>query len=113
MVTPVQNTPVSGAQSILWETVTTAGSPHTSQLLGGSQPLAGSVHAVGTWGSATVTVQVSNDGTNWATLKDTSASDISFTADGYAEFTTAALYMRVVSSGGTGDDVDVTVVLRG
>lgn len=77
------------------------------------QGLAGSVQVTGTFGGATVALQVSNDGTNFVTLKDGTGTNITFTAAGMAEFSTAALYVKPTSSGGTADNVTVTVVLRG
>ncbi|MEN9763508.1 MAG: hypothetical protein RI906_3334 [Pseudomonadota bacterium] len=77
------------------------------------QGLAGSVQITGTFGGATIALQVSNDGTNYVTLKDGSGSDISLTSAGMREFSTAALYLKPTSSGGTADNVTVTVVLRG
>jgi hypothetical protein len=77
------------------------------------QGLAGSVQVTGTFGSATITLQASNDATNFVTLKDSAGTAISFTAAGMAEFSTAALYLKPTSSGGTADNVTVTVILRG
>ena len=77
------------------------------------QGLAGSVQVTGTFGSATIALQASNDGTNFVTLKDSAGTAISFTAAGMAEFSTAALYLKPTSSGGTADNVTVTVILRG
>ena len=77
------------------------------------QGLAGAVQVTGTFGGATIALQVSNDNTNFVTLKDAVGSNITFTAAGMAEFSTAALYIKPTSSGGTADDVTVTVVLRG
>ena len=77
------------------------------------QGLAGSVQVTGTFGSATITLQVSNDGTNYVTLKDSAGADISLTSAGMREFSTAALYLKPTSSGGTADNVVVTVILRG
>ena len=77
------------------------------------QGLAGSVQVTGTFGGATIALQVSNDGTNYVTLKDSTGTDITFTAAGMREFSTAALFIKPTSSGGTSDDVTVTVVLRG
>jgi hypothetical protein len=77
------------------------------------QGLAGAIQVTGTFGGATIVLQVSNDGTNWATLKDGTGTNISITSAGMSEFSTAALYLRPSSSGGTADDVTVTVVLRG
>jgi hypothetical protein len=47
------------------------------------------------------------------TLKDSAGTDISLTAAGMREFSTAALYLKPTSSGGTSDNVTVTVILRG
>ena len=77
------------------------------------QGLAGSVQVTGTFGGATITLQVSNDGTNYVTLKDGIGNDITFSAAGMREFSTAALYLKPTSSGGTADNVIVTVILRG
>jgi hypothetical protein len=77
------------------------------------QGLAGSVQVTGTFGGATITLQGSNDGTNFVTLKDSAGTAISVTAAGMAEFSTAALYLKPTSSGGTADNVTVTVILRG
>ncbi len=77
------------------------------------QGLAGSVQVTGTFGGSAVALQVSNDGTNYVTLKDSAGTDISLTSAGMREFSTAALYLKPTSSGGTSDDVVVTVVLRG
>lgn len=71
------------------------------------------VQFTGTFGSATVVLQGSNDGTNYVTLKDVNGTDISATAAAMFEFSTACRFLRVGISGGTGDDVDTTLTLRG
>ena len=95
-----------------WTNLSTADTA-VSVNLTNMQGLAGSVQVTGTFGSATIVLQVSNDATNWTTLKDGTGTNISFTSAGMSEFSTAALYLRPSSSGGTADDVTVTVVLRG
>ena len=104
-------THIVDAKSILWETLTEsdAASPFTIEGLMGS---AGCVQVTGTFGSATVVLQASNDGSNWVTLKDTAGNAISFTSAGMAEFSTAALYLRPSASGGSSQDLDITMVLR-
>ena len=68
--------------------------------LGQAYPLGGSAQVIGgTWGSATVTLQVSHDGANWFTAKDVQGDDITFTDDGYFEFSSAAVLMRFSISG--------------
>jgi hypothetical protein len=77
------------------------------------QGLAGAIQVTGTFGGATIALQVSNNGTNYVTLKNSLGEDVSFTAAGMAEFSTAAMFLKPTSSGGTEDNVTVTVVLRG
>lgn len=77
------------------------------------QGLAGSVQITGTFGGATIALQVSNDGTNFVTLNDNIGAPITFTSAGMREFSTAALFIKPTSSGGTADNVTVTIVLRG
>lgn len=76
----------------------------------GASALAGAVQMTGTPG--TTTMQVSNDGTNWVTLKDLGHADIALTSAGMAEFTTAARYIRP-SFGTSASACVVTLMLRG
>lgn len=57
--------------------------------------------ARGTFGGGTVTIQVSFDGTNWA------STDVTFTADGYKELRVVANYVRAVLAGSTSPTVVV------
>jgi len=95
-----------------WETLTEADSAEAAEL-NSLSGLAGSVQVTGTFGGATVTLQSSNDGTNFATMKDPAGNDISMTSAGMSEFSTAARYIRPSATGGTAQDVDVTVIARG
>ena len=58
--------------------------------------------------SGTITVQVSNDNTNWATLKDVHGTDGAFAAAGIFEMSTGAQYIRL-SADSDIDDVDVII----
>ena len=74
-----------------------------------------SVQVAGTFGAATVKLQGSNDGTNYADLKDGAGSAISLTAAGLASVGPLPLYVKPVASGGTGQSLTVTfsaVLLR-
>jgi hypothetical protein len=74
----------------------------------------GSVQIGGTFGGATVTLEGSNDGTTYFTLKALdNSTNISATAAAYFEFSTAALYIRPAVAGGSANSINVTVVLRG
>ena len=79
----------------------------------GAGALLACAQIAGTFGGATVTLTGSNDGVNFHTLKDVGGSDITMTAAGMAEFSTAALYLKPAISGGAGDSVTVTVAMRG
>lgn len=102
---------VTSAQ-IAWADIAT-GDTIVAYEISGQAGLAGAVQFAGTFGGATVTLQGSNDGTNYVTLTDPTGSDISVTSAGLIEFSTACRYIKPGTSGGTGDAVDVTVVLRG
>jgi len=56
--------------------------------------------------SGTMTIQVSNDGTNWNTIKDVHGTDVTFTAAGVAEISTGAQFIRP-SGDASINDVDV------
>lgn len=56
--------------------------------------------------SGTMTIQVSNDNSNWATAKDTQGNDATATAAGHIEISTAARWIRALSDASIGD-VDV------
>lgn len=103
---------VDGTPRITWTGVSTADTM-VSWKIQGQRGLAGSVQVSGTFGSSTVTLGASNDDSTFATMKDTNGTAISLTAAGYFEFSTAAGYIKPASSGGTADNVDVVVILRG
>lgn len=50
---------------------------------------------------ATIVLQGSNDGVTYTTLKNIAGSDMSFIAAGYAEFSSAAAFIKPSISGGT------------
>ena len=70
------------------------------------------VQVTGTFGGATIVMQGSLDGTNFFNLTDAFGNALSITAAGGADMNTAVLHIRPSSSGGTGDDVTVTFVIR-
>lgn len=70
------------------------------------------VTASGTWGSATLVIQGSNDGNTWFTVDDVDGTPVSFTSDSMAVIRDNPLYMRPKTSGGTGSDVDVHIAMK-
>lgn len=107
-----QSTGVPGTTTIKWETLTENDSA-AEHAPGGYEPAIGNVQVVGTFGGATVNFQGSNDGTNWVNLSDTQGTEISLTATGAADFSSAMLYFKPVAASGSSQDIDVIVNFRG
>jgi hypothetical protein len=109
---PVRSSLGAGVSQVQWggDTAVADGDTIVADLPSGTEPVVGSVQVTGTFGAA-VTLQASDDGTNFVTLKDLGGSDISFTSAGRTEFSTAAAYIKPAEAGVTG--VVVTVTLRG
>lgn len=72
-----------------------------------------SVQVVGTFASATVVLQGSNDGTNFVTLTDPQGNALSKTAAALESVSEHTRYIRPSTSGGSGTDVDVFVFVKG
>lgn len=109
-ITPVESSQGINIAQVFWETLTDAdtGTAHQPAGLSGCF---GAVQFVGTIGTA-VTLEVSNDGTNFVTLNDKDGTAISTgTSGAMFEFSTAARFIRPGSPTGT-SDVDVTLILR-
>lgn len=68
-----------------------------------------SVQVTGTFNSNTLTMQGSNDGINWYTLKDINGNDVTFTAAGLKSIATPCLFIRPSDGGSTG--VTLTIIL--
>jgi hypothetical protein len=71
-----------------------------------------SIQASGTFGGATINLQGSNDGTNYANLSDPQGVVIGLTAAGIKQVLEAVRYQRPAISGGTGSSINVTMFLR-
>lgn len=73
-----------------------------------------SVQVEGTFGSATVTIQGSNDGTNWQTLTDPQGTALTWTsANRIEQIEEITRYVRPITAGGTGTNINVNILLRG
>jgi hypothetical protein len=94
-------------KNVLWETL------DNTNLDGGPVPFPEwsdrTVQVIGTFDTATVTIQGSLDGgTTWATLTDDQGADLAFTAAGLEKVAqTTGLIRPLVSSAGGSTDVDV------
>lgn len=70
-----------------------------------------SVQITGTFDSATVVLEGSNDGTNWVTLTDPQGNAISKTSAGLEQIEEVTRYIRPKHSGGTSaESITVTVL---
>lgn len=101
---------------VTWEELNSGdtGSPIDQDGMRSNRALAGCIQFTGTFnGGTTAVLEGSNDGTNYSTLRDMVGANISLTAAGMVEFSTSALYIRPSVSGGSSDDVDAIMVLRG
>lgn len=96
--------------TVTWEGVTTAGNASIPSVAAGAGLALASVQVTGTFGSATVAFHGSNDGTNFVALNDVEDTTIGITSAGASEFSSGMAYFKPVVSGGTGDDLDVTLV---
>lgn len=66
----------------------------------------------GTWGSATLVIEGSNDGTNFTTLTDPQGNSLSKTADFIETIQENPVYIRVSTSGGTNSVIPVRLICR-
>ena len=71
-----------------------------------------SVQVDGTWASATLVWEGSNDGTTYYTLNDPDGVAISKTANFMEAVMEGTVYARPRTSGGSGTDLDVVVTCR-
>lgn len=69
--------------------------------------------ATGTFGGATLTIEGSNDGTNWVALKDTTGAAATLTAAGCLHIQKTPRFMRPnLTTPGTGAAVTVSCLSR-
>lgn len=111
-IQPAVDYPIVGCTRILWETLTSDDTA-APWMIRGSSGVAGNIQVVGDFGSdASVSLEASNDGTNWAAIDDIEGDVIGVTANNVRDFSTAALYIRPAVADGTAEDLDIYVALR-
>lgn len=71
-----------------------------------------SVQVDGAFGGGTVTLEGSNDGTNWFTLRDPQGTALSFTTAALKQVMETTLFTRANLTGGAAVNVNVTMCLR-
>ena len=94
---------------ITWETMGNADTGTSSSVPEYSDK---TVQITGTFGGATVTLQGSNDDTNWTTLTDIQGTALAVTAADISLVAENPLYVRAITTGGTGTDVDVIIAAK-
>lgn len=106
---PVRSSLGNGISQVTWGGTTAIANGDTinPDLPSTTEGAIGAVQVTGI-SAGTVTLAGSEDGTNFVTLVDTAGNDISFTAAGRAEFTTAAAYIKPVETTAAGAVVTVT-----
>ena len=104
-------------EMILWETVTCGDTGSAYEVPDWATSL--TVQALGTFQdassppeSSTLTMQGSNDGTNWSTLHADDGNDIAFTAAGIEIVAELPRYVRPSHNKASGGDVDVYLFVR-
>lgn len=110
-VSPVVDLSIADAPRHIWAELATGDTINALKLTGAGARRA-SVQVAGTFGGATVKIQTSNDGTNFADIKDIHNTAVSTTAAAVFEITSAAIYIKPAISGGTSDSVNVTMFMR-
>ena len=71
-----------------------------------------SVHVYGTFGSASVAVQGSNNGTSFAALNDPTGTVIAITTERIKAILENTMQIKPVATGGTGQSITVAILMR-
>lgn len=105
--------PTRSVARTIWETLTSANAVGSGEALDRHPDK--TVQLTGTFGSATVIMQGSNDGgTTYFTLQDAQGDALSFTAAGGNVILENPALIRPSASGGDGtQDIDVILISRG
>lgn len=100
---------IAGVELFTWSAM---GNADKGDAAGFPQNADKSVQIDGTFGSATVVLQGSLDGSNWFTLTDPQGNAISKTSAALETIEENVLYIRPSTSGGTGTSVNVRLIAR-
>ena len=111
-ITPTIDSIATNISRFRWQDFNTTDT-EVGVLVSGATGVIGCMQVSGTFGGATVTLQGSTDNSDFRTLLDLSGNPITFTSAGIRDFSTAAPYVRPIATGGTGDNVSVTIIVQG
>lgn len=104
-----RSSPAWGTEKIFYEQINQ--DDESAVFRPGGKLQKGTIQATGTFTTATLDLQGSNDGTNFVTVDDIGGTTAQLSAAGFIEFQTTFLEYKLVG-GGTTLDADVTVILR-
>lgn len=102
--------PVGKASVVTWSAMATGDTGNAVQSPGFSDR---SIQVEGTFGGSTVTIQGSNDGTNYYTLTDTAGVALTFTSAGLRQILQITRYIRPTVTAGAGSALNVNVLIVG
>lgn len=99
----------TGVVYVTWEAL---GNADNGEAIAVAHLLNKSFQIIGNFGSATIVIEGSNDGgVTWNTLHDATGANCSYTAAAMGTAVEQPLLLRPRTSGGTGTDLDVILVL--
>ena len=112
-INPVGTWLAKGVYKTTWETLTGTGDTAAAERAAAVPDK--TIHVFGTFESATVTIQGSNDGgTTYTTLADPNGNALTFSANGMETILENPQLIRPTASGATGGtDVDVIMISHG
>lgn len=110
-ITPVITPQAGESIHVIWTPLTEADTCTPISLPGAADK---TVQVSGTFGSATIVIQGSNDlvPTNYFTLHDTNGDALSFTAAGGEIISEAPLHIRASTSGGSSSSITVQILAK-
>jgi hypothetical protein len=121
-IVPVVNRTTQGANSIVTASWINMGNADTGLPVALTDFADRSIQVSGTMGAATVTIQGSNDIVNfnagnfgampWNTMRDPQGVALTFTTADIKQMLEMSMFVRVITTGGTGSAITVTMAGR-
>lgn len=109
-IVPVSDPGVTRVYLATWASIGDADTCTAVPMSGASDR---SVQITGTFGGATIVVQGSNDGTNYAPLTDPQGNAISKTSAAIEQISEISRFVKPTTSGGTSSAITVSLLLKG
>lgn len=102
-----------GVSNVYLATWTAMGNADTGTSVAMSGAADRTIQFSGTFGAATIVLEGSNDGTNWATLTDPQGNAISKTTASIEQISELTRFVRVSTTGGSGTNINANLLLKG